>query len=62
VMARALSYLGWPAGRPEIASQQALVPFFIRVAADLARRYLDGSGFPASFPGDTPPGDDPASK
>lgn len=43
VMARALSYLGWPAGRPEIAAQRRLVPFLIARCAELAEGYL-GSG------------------
>lgn len=40
LMARALSYLGWPVGRPEIHSQQALVPFLVEVVTGLADRYL----------------------
>jgi Ser/Thr protein kinase RdoA (MazF antagonist) len=40
LMARALSYLGWPAGRPEIESGQAMAPFLAGVVTDLAERYL----------------------
>lgn len=42
VMARALSYLGWPAGRPEIATQRKLVPFFVQRIDELAAIYLAG--------------------
>jgi Ser/Thr protein kinase RdoA (MazF antagonist) len=42
VMARALSYLGWPAGRPEIATQRKLVPFLVQRIAELAALYLEG--------------------
>jgi Ser/Thr protein kinase RdoA (MazF antagonist) len=42
VMARALSYLGWPVGRPEIHSQAQLIPFVAAIATDLAQRYLSG--------------------
>lgn len=35
VMARALSYLGWPAGRPEIATQRKLVPFLVQRITEL---------------------------
>lgn len=42
VMARALSYLGWPVGRPEIHSQKALIPFIAGAVTDLAERYLSG--------------------
>jgi Ser/Thr protein kinase RdoA (MazF antagonist) len=45
VMARALSYLGWPVGRPEIHSQQPLAPFLAARVSELAERYLsDGAG------------------
>jgi Ser/Thr protein kinase RdoA (MazF antagonist) len=37
LLARGLSYLGWPAGRPEIASQRPIVPFLARVLVDMAR-------------------------
>lgn len=40
VMARALSYLGWPVGRPEIHSQQPLAPFLAARVSELAGRYL----------------------
>jgi Ser/Thr protein kinase RdoA (MazF antagonist) len=40
LMARGLSYLGWPAGRPEIHSQRKLSPLFARVVAAQAERYL----------------------
>jgi Ser/Thr protein kinase RdoA (MazF antagonist) len=42
LMARGLSYLGWPAGRPEIASQRPIVPFLAGALADTARAFLDG--------------------
>lgn len=42
VMARALSYLGWPAGRPEIAGPRKLVPFLAQRTRELAVRFLDG--------------------
>lgn len=44
VMARALSYLGWPVGRPEIASQRPFVPFLIRAVCEEAERYLTREG------------------
>lgn len=43
LMARGLSYLGWPLGRPEIASQRPLVPFFAAALSDMATGYLDTS-------------------
>jgi Ser/Thr protein kinase RdoA (MazF antagonist) len=42
LVARALSYLGWPVGRPEIHSQRQLAPLFAAVITDLAERYLAG--------------------
>lgn len=42
LVARALSYLGWPAGRPEIHSQRELAPLFAAVITELAQRYLAG--------------------
>ncbi len=44
VMARMLSYLGWPQGRPEIASQQPLIPFLIKVVCERAELYLSNEG------------------
>jgi Ser/Thr protein kinase RdoA (MazF antagonist) len=44
VMARLLSYLGWPQGRPEIASQQPLIPFLIKAACEQAEPYLSRQG------------------
>jgi Ser/Thr protein kinase RdoA (MazF antagonist) len=44
VVARALSYLGWPAGRPEIATQRRLVPFLVPRITELAGRYLAANG------------------
>lgn len=40
LVARALSYLGWPVGRPEIHSQTAAAPFFAKAIAELAELYL----------------------
>ena len=42
LIARSLSYLGWPAGRPEMEEAQQLAPFLAAVVTDLARRYLAG--------------------
>ena len=42
VMARALSYLGWPGGRPEIAGPRKRVPFLAQRTSELAVRFLDG--------------------
>lgn len=40
IMARALSYLGWPVGRPEIHSQRQLASLIAAAVTDLAERYL----------------------
>jgi len=40
LMARALSYIGWPVGRPEIHSQRQLAPFFAAAITQMAERYL----------------------
>lgn len=40
MLARGLSYLGWPVGRPEIASQRMLVPMFAAMLSDAASEYL----------------------
>jgi len=40
LMARALSYLGWPVGRPEIESARSLVPMMIYMVTEAAREYL----------------------
>jgi Ser/Thr protein kinase RdoA (MazF antagonist) len=40
LVARALSYLGWPAGRPEIAAARKMVPWFAGFVTDLCERYL----------------------
>lgn len=40
LIARGLSYLGWPVGRPEIHSQQEIVPLYVAGMTDLAERYL----------------------
>jgi len=40
LIARALSYLGWPVGRPEIESARNLVPMFAYVITESAREYL----------------------
>jgi Ser/Thr protein kinase RdoA (MazF antagonist) len=42
LMARGLSYLGWPAGRREMQSGRDLAPLLIYMVSDLARKYLDG--------------------
>ena len=39
-IARALSYLGWPAGRPEIHEARAFAPYLASVVTQLARCYL----------------------
>jgi len=44
VMARALSYLGWPVGRPEIHSQRAIVPLIAAAVTELAEGYLRDEG------------------
>ncbi len=41
-VARILSYLGWPVGRPEIHSQRALAPFLALKASEATERYLAG--------------------
>ncbi|HXC51377.1 MAG TPA: phosphotransferase [Candidatus Limnocylindrales bacterium] len=40
LLARGLSYLGWPLGRPEIRSARMLVPMFAAVLSDAAAEYL----------------------
>ena len=40
LVARALSYLGWPVGRPEIHSMRPLVPFLASTVTEACRRYL----------------------
>jgi Ser/Thr protein kinase RdoA (MazF antagonist) len=40
LMARSLSYLGWPVGRPEIASARDLVPMFCAMLTETASDYL----------------------
>jgi Ser/Thr protein kinase RdoA (MazF antagonist) len=44
LMARGLSYHGWPVGRPEIESARNLIPMLVYVVTDEARRYLDATG------------------
>lgn len=44
LMARGLSYLGWPVGRPEIESARNLIPMLVYVVTAEARRYLDATG------------------
>ena len=41
LIARGLSYLGWPVGRPEIHSMRPIIPFLASSIADACRRYLD---------------------
>jgi Ser/Thr protein kinase RdoA (MazF antagonist) len=43
LMARGLSYLGWPAGRREIEAAREIAPLLAEDTVALARRYLDGS-------------------
>jgi len=40
LVARGLSYLGWPVGRPEIHSMRPLLPFLAASITDLCRSYL----------------------
>lgn len=40
LLARGLSYLGWPVGRPEIESVRKLVPFMIAMMTTAAEGYL----------------------
>jgi len=40
LLARSLSYLGWPVGRPEIESARNLVPMFAYLITETAREYL----------------------
>jgi Ser/Thr protein kinase RdoA (MazF antagonist) len=42
LMARGLSYLGWPAGRPEMEEGRLLRPLLIASVTQLAERYLGG--------------------
>jgi Ser/Thr protein kinase RdoA (MazF antagonist) len=42
LMARTLSYLGWPAGRPENHDAHRIAPLLAELATGLARRYLAG--------------------
>lgn len=44
LLARGLSYLGWPVGRPEIASQRAIVPFLAHVLTAMAEERLGARG------------------
>lgn len=44
LVARALSYLGWPVGRPEIHSMRPIVPFLAASISDACRRYLAERG------------------
>jgi len=44
LVARALSYLGWPVGRPEIHSMRPIVPFLASSVSDACRRYLEERG------------------
>lgn len=47
LMARALSYLGWPVGRPEIASARDIAPMFVVMLAETASEYLAAAGGPS---------------
>jgi len=44
LLARGLSYLGWPVGRPEIASARDIVPMFAFLLAEEASDYLRSHG------------------
>lgn len=44
LMARSLSYLGWPAGRPEIHSVREMAPFLAAAISEEAGRYLARNG------------------
>ncbi len=44
LMARGLSYLGWPVGRPEIESVRNLIPLLVYAVTDAARGYLEATG------------------
>jgi Ser/Thr protein kinase RdoA (MazF antagonist) len=43
LMARGLSYLGWPVGRPEMEEGRSLAPLLAELITAQARRYLDGT-------------------
>lgn len=43
LVARALSYLGWPVGRPEIHAMRPLAPFLATSVGEACRRYLETS-------------------
>jgi Ser/Thr protein kinase RdoA (MazF antagonist) len=44
LVARGLSYLGWPVGRPEIRAMRPLVPFLSASITEACRRYLEERG------------------
>jgi hypothetical protein len=44
LVARGLSYLGWPVGRPEIHSMRPLLPFLAGAITDACQSYLTGAG------------------
>lgn len=44
LMGRALSYLGWPAGRPEVHSVREMAPFLAHGISEWARDYLAKQG------------------
>lgn len=43
LMARSLSYLGWPVGRPEIHSVREMAPFLAAAISQSAERYLESA-------------------
>jgi Ser/Thr protein kinase RdoA (MazF antagonist) len=43
LMARGLSYLGWPVGRPEMEEARSLAPLLAELITAQAQRYLDGA-------------------
>ena len=44
LLARGLSYLGWPIARPEIRSARTLIPLFAAMLTESAAAYLKGTG------------------
>jgi len=50
LVARGLSYLGWPVGRPEIHSMRPLLPFLAESITKMCQLYLTGAGGSDSSP------------
>jgi Ser/Thr protein kinase RdoA (MazF antagonist) len=53
LMARALSYAGWPAGRPEMDPDGRLAAYVAEATCDFARRYLADAPLGASSRGES---------